>query len=171
MRTLAPKTTTQMPSLLRIVAKIPLPQSNRLEWQRTLLDRAYARDIAAARKQKDNDKVEKLESQHRYEMELHEEDEDAYISKRLLYKARRLRVPIPRLHTSDGQESEHWHQSNYTGLWHLTNLGITSLRSEIRNEIKARHESRSHWVVWLSALTGVVGAITGLVAVIGGKTP
>jgi hypothetical protein len=148
-----------------------MPQSTRLEWQRALLDRTYARDIAAARKQKDNEKVKQLESDHRFEMELHEEDEDAYITKRLLAKARRLRVPIPRRQTSDGQESEHWYESNYTGRWHLTTLGIATLRSEIRSEIKAHHESRSYWVVWLSAITGVVGAITGLVAVIGGKTP
>jgi hypothetical protein len=160
-----------MPFLLRIVAKIPLPQATRLEWQRALLDRAYARDIAAAREQKDNEKVKELESNYRFEMELHEEDEDAYITKRLLAKARRLRVPITRSHTSDGQESEHWYESNHTGRWYLTNLGIAALRSEMRSEIKARHESRSHWVVWLSAITGVVGAITGLVAVIVGKLP
>lgn len=159
----------QMPTLLRIVAKIPLPQSTRLKWQRALLDRAYARDISAARKQKDNEKVRELESDHRIEMELHEEDEDAYTTKQLLARARRLRVPIPRRHLSDGQESEHWYESNYTGRWYLTTLGIAALRSEIRSEIKARHESRSHWVVWLSAITGIVGAITGLVAVIGGK--
>lgn len=160
-----------MPTLLRIVRKLPMPQSTRLEWQRTLLDRAFARELAAARKRKDNAKVQQLESDHRFEMELHEEDEDAFVSKRLLHKARRLRVPIPRTHGSDGQESDHWYQSHYSGRWYLTNLGISALRTEIRNEIKARYESRSHWVVWLSAVTGVIGAITGLVAVIAGKTP
>lgn len=145
----------------------PMPHATRPEWQRTLIDRAYTRDIVAARKQMATEVVSKLESDHRFALQLHEERADVYITKHLITKARRLRVPTPRLYTSDNQVSDYWCEGVTTNRWHLTDIGISALRNEIRIELKGRHESRLHWVVWLSAITGVVGAITGLVAVIG----
>ena len=160
-----------MISLLRIVTKLPVPTGWRMAWQRALLDRAYAKDISAARKHKDNEKVESLERDHRFEIDLHDEEEDAYLTKKLLSKARQLRVPVPHRYNEDKTESEHWHEGDYTGRWFLTTRGFSALREEIRREIKARHESRAHWVVWLSALTGVIGAVTGLVALLLHKAP
>lgn len=155
-----------MPSILKIISKAPLPKRWKLEWQRTLLSRAYSNDVTQARKANNGEKVRELESGLRFEMELHEEDEDSYFTNALLRKARKLRVPIPHKKDEAGEESEYWYQGHYTGGWYLTNNGISALRKEIRGEIKARHESRSKWVVWVSALTGVIGAITGLVAVL-----
>lgn len=154
-----------MPSLYRIITKLPLPQPILLNWGRYLLEHAYARNISVARRQKNKELIFEIESNQRFEIELHEEDEDAYITRRLISKARRLRVPIPHRRNSDGLESEHWYESYHTGRWHLTETGIATLRNDIRNEIKARHESKLHWVAWLSAITGVIGAITGLIAV------
>lgn len=155
-----------MISLLRIVAKLPVPTEWRLSWQRTLLDRAYAKDISAARKLKDREKVESLECDHRFEIDLHDEEEDAYLTKKLLSKARKLRVPVPHRYNEDKTESEHWYEGRYTGRWYLTTRGFSALREEIRREVKARHESRAQWIVWLSALTGVIGAATGLIALL-----
>lgn len=124
-----------------------------------------------ARKLKDKEKVESLEGQHRFEIDLHDEEEDTYVTKKLLAKARRLRVPIPHRYNEDKTESEHWYEGHYTGRWNLTTRGVAALREEIRREVKARHEARSQWVVWLSALTGVIGALTGLVALLTHKGP
>lgn len=160
-----------MPFLLRLVAKLPIQTETTLAWQRTLLDRSYAKDILAARKSKDKEKVESLERDHRFEIDLHDEEEDAHLTKALLGKARRLRVPIPHRYNEDKTESEHWYEGHYTGRWYLTSRGVAALREEIRRELKARHESRAQWVVWLSALTGVIGAVTGLVALLTHKSP
>ena len=124
--------------LLRIVAKLPLPRSIRHQWQRTLLDHAYALEIEAAYKENDNKKIEQLESNHRFEIYLYEEDDDAYITKQLITKARRLKVPIPH-RTSNGKESEFWYESNHSGRWYLTSHGVKLLRNDIRDEIKARY--------------------------------
>jgi hypothetical protein len=159
-----------MSFLLRLVAKLPIQTETTLAWQRTLLDRAYAKDILAARKLKDKEKVESLERDHRFEIDLHDEEEDAHLTKALLGKARRLRVPVPHRYNEDKTESEHWYEGNYTGRWYLTSRGVAALREEIRRELKARHEGRTQWVVWLSALTGVIGAITGLVALLAHKS-
>lgn len=160
-----------MPSLLRLVAKLPIQTETTLAWQRTLLDRAYAKNILAARKLKDKEKVKSLERDHRFEIDLHDEEEDAHLTKALLGKARRLRVPVPHRYNEDKTESEHWYEGHYTGRWHLTSRGVAALREEIRREFKARHEGRAQWVVWLSALTGVIGAVTGLVALLAHKSP
>src|SRR6266849_2583394 len=155
-----------MPFLLRLVAKLPLPTETRLAWQRSLLDRTYAKDIATARKLNDREKIISLEQDRRFEIDVHDEDEDAYLTKKLLAQARSLRVPVPHRYNQDKTESDHWYEGHYTGRWYLTSRGIAALREEIRRELKARHEGRAHWVVWLSALTGVIGAITGLVALL-----
>jgi len=160
-----------MPFLLRLVAKLPIPTWTRLAWQRTLLDRAYTKNILAARQLKDEEKVESLERDHRFELDLHDEEEDAHLTRTLLGQARRLHVPVPHRYNDDKTESEHWYEGPYTGRWYLTSRGIAALREEIRREVKARHEGRAQWVVWLSALTGVIGAITGLVALLTHKSP
>lgn len=151
--------------MFRVLSKLPIPKARKLEWHRTLLNRRYSTDIKQATKEKDKEKVNSLQRDLRLEMELHDEDEDDYYTKILLRQARQLRVPIPYRRGDSGEESEFWYQGHYTGGWYLTNIGISRLRQEIRNEINARHETKSKWILWISALTGVIGAITGLVAV------
>jgi hypothetical protein len=160
-----------MPSLLYVVARLPIPTEARLAWQRTLLDRAFAEDIAAARRLRDNEKVKSLEQDHRFQIELHDEDEDAYLTRKLLGTARRLRVPITHRYNEDKTESDHWYEGHYTHGWYLTTKGVAALREEIRRELKARYEARAQWVIWLSALTGVIGAVTGLVALLTHRAP
>ena len=58
------------------------------------------------------------------------------------------------------------YEGSQTGGWYLTVSGIREVRAEIRQAQKSRHEQRAHLVVWISAITGVIGAITGLVAVL-----
>ena len=157
--------------LIRIVGRLPIPKGTKLSWQRHLTDRAYAKDIAAAWKAKEKDKARSLQEEHRFEIAMHDEEEDAYFIEKLIRRARKLRVPIPHRYNEDQSESEFWCEGNNTGSWFLTTRGFAALREEIRKELKARHETRSHWVVWLSALTGLIGAITGLVALMSHRAP
>ena len=153
-----------MAFLLRLVTKLPVPIGVRLGWQRTLLNRAYGKDLIAARKLKDQAKVRSLELDHRFEIDLHDEEEDAYLTKSLLAKARQLRVPVPHRYKDDKTESEHWYEGCYTGQWYLTAVGVSALGDEIRRELIARHDLRSKWVVWLTGITGIIGVATGFVA-------
>jgi hypothetical protein len=155
-----------MSFLLRQLSRIPVLTETQLAWQRSLLDRAYAKDIAAARRAKESAKVAELESSHMFELQMHDEDEDSFITRRLLSKARRLRVPIPRRYNQDGSHSDLWYEGSNTGRSCLTTEGMSTLREQLRKEVKARHELRSQWTVWLAALTGLIGAITGLVAML-----
>jgi hypothetical protein len=137
-----------------------------LAWSRSRIESGYARDIVAARRAKNHDEVLSLESARLFELGLQQEEEDSHLTKQLRRKARRLRVPIPRVSNEDGSISDQWYEGSQTGGWYLTDGGIRSLREEIRKEQKARHEGRAQFIVWLSAITGIVGAITGLVAVL-----
>ncbi|MHA7833252.1 MAG: hypothetical protein ACX94A_02095 [Algiphilus sp.] len=68
-------------------------------------------------------------------------------------------VPVP---SSD----EFWeHSVAYPGTSHLNRAGLTMLRASIHEEQKRLLE---HFSVWVAGLTGLVGAVTGLVAVLHG---
>ena len=151
----------------KIIRALPLSAATKLEWRRNWLELAYAKDIAIARKAKDKNKLESLESERRFELDLHDEEDDTVLTKALLAEARRLRVPVPHRYNNGGIESDSWYQGQHTGAWCLTRLGVASLREDIRKELKAQHESRTQWVTWISALTGIVGAATGLAAILG----
>ncbi len=56
-----------------------------------------------------------------------------------------------------------WEKASTTGQYHLKAEALSALRSAIRREQKEKHEI---WILWLAALTGLVGAITGFVAVL-----
>ena len=154
-----------MSAIPKIIRKL-LPTSTRLAWSRSAIQRGYGKEIAAARREQNSTEVAHLESAERWELELQEEEEDSYLTSRLLGQARRLRVPIPSFRNSDGSESDHWYQGSQTGGWYLTTLGVNSLRREIRLEQKDRHENMAMYLPWLTAITGIVGTVTGLVAVL-----
>lgn len=154
-----------MSKLLRIVTRLPLPEERKMIWRRELLDRAYAKGIAEARRSGDKAKVASLEEDRRFELAVYDEEDDAYITQNLVRQAQRLRVPIPHRFNEDRSESEYWEEGRYVTRAYLTRKGIAVLREEIRKELKARGEARSHWIAWLSAMTGVIGAVTGLLAV------
>jgi hypothetical protein len=74
----------------------------------------------------------------------------------LIAKAEKMSLPTPSRTEGDGL----W-ESTYTP--YLTNKGITEVRKTIREEQKQRLELVSHWA---AIIIGVIGAITGLIAVI-----
>ena len=151
---------------LRELAHKFVPSSTRLAWSRSAIQRGYGKDIAAARRAEDLNALAALGSAERWELELQAELEDDYLTSRLMSQARRLRVPTPHFRNRDGSESDSWYKGSQTGGWALTTLGVNSLRHDIRLEKKSRHESLAVYLPWLTAVTGVLGTITGLVAVL-----
>jgi len=74
--------------------------------------------------------------------------------------ANRLLVPVPEFETVGGAWMESEVRSNR---YHLRPEALHELRSSIRAEQKARREE---WTIWLAALTGIIGALSGLIAII-----
>ena len=155
-----------IPNIYQIINHLPLPKSRRLSWQKLYLDGVYRKDIRAAQIAKHQDDVDILRFEHQNEIELIEEEEDNLFTNHLLRQAQRFRVPIPSYYTDDKKQSDDWRQGRTLGLRCLTDQGIAKLREEIRKEMRWKHERRAHYVSWFSAIIGVIGALTGLIAVL-----
>jgi hypothetical protein len=74
-------------------------------------------------------------------------------------RAAKLLLPVP-----SRDEDGMWQNSDvFEYAWYLTPLGITKVRNLIREELSAR---RKAFLEMVTPLTGIIGAATGLVAVI-----
>jgi hypothetical protein len=155
-----------MPTLLHLVSKAPLPKRVQLPLQRILLERVFSREIDDARRANDYNKVDSLERDYDFEMTMHSEEEDAYETKRIISKARRMRLSIPSRYDKDGSGSRFWYEGQYTGGWYLTNKGFLLLRVAVRKEKKESHEAIAMWTKWLIPAATVIAIITGLIKLI-----
>lgn len=81
------------------------------------------------------------------------------ITQYLIFKAKKMLLPTPPVTDKEGL----WEWSNYINRWSLTTKGIAEIRRLIRQERKEKLELVSHWA---TILIGIIGAITGLIAVV-----
>ena len=113
----------------------------------------------AQKEHKSRDEIQALNSEKWHELQYIDEQIDSLVSRRLCRIANRLMVPIP----DYGNEAYWVEMGAYDVGKVLTAKGIQEIRKNIRSERKERWE----WLfVLLAALTGLVGAITGLAAVL-----
>lgn len=95
-----------------------------------------------------------------------EEYESSYHSQQLLSRARKLRLPIPPTFEDDKLTAD-YRRSGLDGHRHfLSTVGEQKLRLAIREEEKYRSEVWVRRIPYFTAITGLVGAITGLVALL-----
>ncbi|MFH0771489.1 MAG: hypothetical protein V1933_02595 [Candidatus Omnitrophota bacterium] len=87
--------------------------------------------------------------------------ETSVITRQLISQIDRLLLPRP-----DRQNKQYWESSYDDSSKNLTNEGITYARSLIRKEQKDRLETFSFWMV---TITGMIGALTGLFAILFNK--
>lgn len=130
------------------------------------LHRRYRRALEKLGPRATREQREEVHQDWQYELDEAAEEEHGAYTRRLLHRAKSLLVSVP---SRDGGELEggpYWEQGQALGTWYLTRNGIARIRAAIREEEKARREARAHWVIWVSALTGLVGAATGLLAII-----
>ena len=128
--------------------------------QKERLRAAFAADIRKAQKDsKSREDIQSLEHQSYFEESMIDEEIAILATDNLIRKARRRFVPIPS-HDTDGM----WEQCNtISNRYVLTDQGISQLRSSLQKE---RKEHAEIVVMVLAVLTGIIGAVTGLVAVI-----
>ena len=86
------------------------------------------------------------------------DDIGVWESRNLIHLASRLHVPIP-----PRSQEQMWEQSHEDGRWYLSDKGIFQVRTLVRQEEKALREA---YLAWVLPLTGLIGAITGLGAII-----
>lgn len=73
-----------------------------------------------------------------------------------------LDVPTPDWHA----ESEDWEESRYTRKSRLTHRARTTLLADIRRERDARWASRLRFLPIISALTGLLGVVVAIIALL-----
>ncbi len=121
---------------------------------------SYKDDIQKARKErKPKEDIQLLEHDAWFEQRLIDEEISILTTDRLTRRAQRHFVPIPSI-----KEDGMWTKCEFAeNRYILTSSGISKVRSLLRSEHK---EGLELVLKILAALTGIVGAIIGLVAVL-----
>ena len=135
----------------------------KLQRQRSKVKAFYNKaNIEARKKGESREELEGIWQEERMELVLIDDDISHLISQRLLSLAEEYLLPRPEF-----KEEGKWIESKVNpNSYRLSPLAISELRSAVRKEQKERYE---HIFMWLAAITGIIGAISGLVAVIGSK--
>jgi len=152
--------------LLRIA---PMTEGLRLRIRRSLLDQEIEqerRQISRHGNHDDPTGTEWSGTDWGWEYQLLEEDEARFHYKQLLSRARKLRISIPSVF--DGEKlSADYQRSGLNGRSYFLSLtGEQKLRSAIREEEKYLTERRARLIPYITAVSGLIGTITGLVAVL-----
>ncbi|MHA7882763.1 hypothetical protein [Nitratireductor rhodophyticola] len=125
-------------------------------------EKAFDDEFANARAAENRvERIRQVEEDKRWEMELVRDEISVLVTRYLIARADKMFLPHPQY----GQGKDFWANSRQLGTQYLTPKGITEIRNTIRTE---RADASSYWVTLLSAATGLVGALTGLVAILAG---
>lgn len=144
----------------------PMPEGMRLRLRRYFMDREVDRE--RRRIVKNGGDAEDIweDSNWQFEYQLLEEDEASFHSRQLLERARELRIPTPSAFEG-GVLSADYQRSGLDGhRYYLSLAGEQKVRSAIREEEKYRSERWARRIPYITALSGLIGTITGLVALL-----
>ncbi len=91
-------------------------------------------------------------------------DEQIYqlFFERITAQAERSFIPIPDLEESP----EDWETARLTGRWRLRRRTLQDLVAAIRKAKKDRQEALQAKLIWVTALTGMLGTLTGLMSLL-----
>lgn len=135
--------------------------ASELRAARHYLDRSnrhYAKLIDEAKKRGDLKEAESIEAEWSDDVDGDRSDYDSALSHYFTKLATKYRVPTPEYH-----DEKYWTQSRYDGTWHLTIAGIDEIERRVDEK---RGRSATLFSARMTPLVGVLGAVTGLVAVI-----
>lgn len=132
----------------------------RLSKRKRKIRDSFGKDLISARAaDKSMNDLRSLESEAWFEEGMVDEEIALLITDFLIAKADKHFIATP-----SRKEEEMWEQCNkISERFVLTNVGISAIRSSIRAEAKER---RYFILPVIAALTGVIGTITGLIAVL-----
>lgn len=132
---------------------------NNLHRSRTKTVDTYRHLQGNARKEKKSrDDIEGLIHEEMFEVNMIDDAIQELESCYLIESARQLILPVPEFK----KDSDTWEESNLTGQFSLSKKAMMELRTIVRKEQKGRREGM---MLWLTALTGIIGALSGLIAV------
>jgi 5-formyltetrahydrofolate cyclo-ligase len=138
--------------------KFKLKLNNLYEKQRKHIKK-YQAIISKARKENQSpEQIEFLKSEDDFGYLEYEEEINLLITRNLLRKANNLMIPLPSY-----SNEEMWERCDHNSGHYLTRKGMSEIKASIRQE---KRENMALYLPWITALIGIIGAITGLMAVI-----
>ena len=132
---------------------LPQPLLDRMETRR--IDHFYGTKVREAKAANDAVAVEQLEAAWDTDSWFLEREQNLRAQRRLFRKARRLYVPLPRLTK----------ENSLDGVL-MDDEVLLDLMTKIRKAEKARQELRLAWIPLATALTGLLGTIAAVVALL-----
>ncbi len=125
--------------------------------------------LEAAKKEKNDEKHERIFYDLKLELDLIDEPESIRTN-RLVKRAKKLGIPFPprpNPHAQDADDNEFWEMNRSTGEMYLSDKGEFELTRECRKEETESLEHKMRLVNQVAIpLTGLIGAIMGLIALV-----
>jgi hypothetical protein len=131
----------------------------KLDQKRQRVSEALSKLVEEARKTGGEAKAQEVYQIEGFDFDMIDDEILDLVSLYLVNKANKRLLPVPPLSEKDGL----WERSNFTGRYHLTDKGITEIRKIIRRDTKEILEILSPYI---GIVFGLIGAVTGLIAVI-----
>ena len=153
-------------NIYRLLYITPIPQGIRLRLRRYFMDREVDRERSRSVKNGGNAAAIWEDGTWQFEYQLLEEDEASFHSRQLLRRARELRIPTPSVFEGDVLSTEYQRSGLDGHRYYLSLAGEQKVRSAIREEEKYRSERWARRIPYITALSGLIGTITGLVALL-----
>ena len=127
---------------------------------RERIQRQYASAYEdAKRRGLKGDDLQSEMSQWWIDIDMLDEDYRRVRDAKWLRHARRLEIPTPEKNEKNGM----WERGRVYREWLLTDIGLSTLRGAVRQEERDNREALFRWG---TLIIGIVGAISGLIAVI-----
>jgi hypothetical protein len=148
----------------------PLPEAvefrlklRRLQREKSRLYDLYARAHEEYRRlDADDEEIKQLNYEERYNVGIVDEQIYQVHFERITAHAERLSISIP----DHQQNREHWEVAPLTGRWRLRREALRNLLTAIREVQKERQQAMQAKLIWVTAATGMMGALTGLMSVL-----
>jgi hypothetical protein len=128
----------------------------------------YRAAIESARRAGDSARLVELQQEKHWNDEIEHDERELACTQSLTREAHQLRVPLPARppYSDDPEDNEFWSWSRVYGQHYLSPTGYSTLRDSIRREREAQRGERNHLLQWIAAVTGLIGALTGLGAIL-----
>lgn len=110
----------------------------------------------------DDDQIRQLNHEEQYELGIINEIIYQLYSQRIITQAERSFVRVPDLQ----DDREQWEVAKISRRWRLRRQALQDLLSGIRKAEKQRREAAQIKLVWIAGVTGILGALTGLISLI-----
>ena len=153
-------------NIYRLLHLTPMPGLMRLRLRRFFLDWEYHRERRRIVKNGGNASDIWEDGSAQLEYDFLEEDEASFYSRQLLSRARELRIPKPPVFEGETLSADYQRSGLDGHRYYLSLIGEQKVRAAIRDEERYRSEGWTRRIPYITALGGLIGTLTGLVALL-----